>query len=162
MWAPSQRRSGPQSWNLCPFSPRVRPRDFPNFSWSIGFIDPLLFSTKLGFVVRTDSLCPRCGQDAAHLLHMVWECSALDKYGRDVLDPIHTVYGIRLLSDPTVCILGLVEMNDASLPSSLGILHMLFQARKRIAFHWLRPSPPTLREYVTRMNHIIRLEKGCI
>lgn len=116
------------------------------------------FLQKIG--VRMDSLCPRCGQDGAHMLHMVWECPNLGGFWREVTDLIHTVYGIRLPLVPTVCVLGLVEDTGDSLLSSLGILRMLFQARKLIAFHWLRPSPPTKREYVARLNHIIRLEKG--
>lgn len=116
------------------------------------------FLYKIG--VRADSQCPRCGRDNAHLMHMIWDCSALAPYWKDILDLIHLVYGIRLPSDPKVCILGLLDTDDTAAPSSLGILRMLFQARKLIAFHWLRPSPPTVREYTIRMNHIIRLERG--
>lgn len=116
------------------------------------------FLHKIG--IRADSLCPRCGQEGAHMLHMVWECPELGSYWRDVVELVCKVFSIRLPLVPKVCVLGLVEDSAESLPNTLGILRMLFQARKLIAFHWLRPSPPTMREYIARLNHVIRLEKG--
>lgn len=76
------------------------------------------------------------------------------------MDLIHSTYNIRLPDEPKICILGLLETLEADTPIFLAISRMLFQARKLIAYHWLRPSPPTLREYVALMNHIIRLERG--
>lgn len=109
---------------------------------------------------RTDSMCPRCGRADAHIMHMVWECAALGAFWRAVMDLIRSTYNIRLPAEPKICILGLLETPEADTPIFLAISRMLFQARKLIAYHWLRPSPPTLREYVDRMNHIIRLERG--
>lgn len=45
---------------------------------------------KIG--VRSDSCCPRCGIPDAHILHMLWECSA-----------IQTVYEVTLPPPPVVC-----------------------------------------------------------
>lgn len=66
---------------------------------------PSLFG-KIG--VRTDSNCPRCSLDNAHIIHMFWECTAPGWFWRDVLDIIHSVHHIRLPADPKVCITGIL------------------------------------------------------
>lgn len=107
-----------------------------------------------------NSECPRCNLEDAHLLHMFWECTALGNFWNGVLEVIHEVYQLRLPTTPHLCVLGILDDLDSDSPILLGISRMLFQARKLIAQHWLRPSPPTRREYITRLNNIIRLEKG--
>lgn len=110
--------------------------------------------------VRPDSCCPRCNLEGAHVLHMFWECTALGEFWREVLGIIHVVHHVRLPPDPKGCILGILDDLDEDSPVFLSISRMLFQARKLIAQHWLRPTPPTVREYTDRLNHTIRLEKG--
>lgn len=109
---------------------------------------------------RPDSCCPRCSLDNAHSKYMFWECAALGGYWKEALDVIHLVHHVRLYAHPRICILGILDDLDVDSPASLSISHMLFQARKLVALHWLRPTPPTFREYIARLNTIIRLEKG--
>lgn len=90
---------------------------------------------------------------------MVWECTTLGGFWREVLDVIHIDH-LQLTLDPKVCILGILADLDEDSPVFLSVSLMRFQARKLIALHWLRPTPPTVWEYTDRLNHIIRLEKG--
>lgn len=113
---------------------------------------------KIG--LRADSACPRCGQGDAHLMHMMWDCSALQGFWREVVNTINTVHGLQLMPDPKLCILGITDTPDPDSPIAISLARMLFQARKLVAQHWIRPSPPALREYINRMNNVIRLEKA--
>lgn len=110
--------------------------------------------------IRDDSICPRCGRADAHLMHMLWECSALGDFWKTVLDLIHRVHGLQFSPDPKICILGVLDTVDSDSPLMLSLSRMLFQARKLIAQHWIRPTPPSRGEYVSRLNNVIRLERA--
>lgn len=110
--------------------------------------------------IREDSTCPRCSRIDAHLMHVLWECPELGAFWNAVLDLVHQVHGLRLSTDPKICILGILDDLDSESPIALSISRMLFQARKLIAQHWIRPSPPSIGEYKSRMNNAIRLEKA--
>lgn len=113
---------------------------------------------KIG--VRNDSCCPSCGAEGAHIMHMMWDCPSIEKFRRDVLHLIHKVYEISLPPQPKLCVLGLIGYVVCPRPKFLGVSRMLFQARKLLVFHWIQPSPPSIGEYKTRLNHILRLEEG--
>lgn len=151
-----------QQWGcILELTPKLSPSEAQRFSQLLLFHwvyrSPALLC-RIG--VRSDSCCPRCNLEDAHILHMFWECSTLGGFWREVLGFIHRVHHLQLPSDPKVCILGILADLDEDSPVFLSISRMLFQARKLIALHWLRPTPPTVREYTDRLNHIIRLEKG--
>lgn len=116
------------------------------------------FLFKIG--VRDDSCCPRCSRPNAHIMHMLWECPRIGQFWTEVLRLIETVFGVVLDPQPKLCILGLIDEIVSPQPRYLGVSRMLFQARKLLAFHWIDPSPPTVTEYIKRMNHILRLEEG--
>lgn len=151
-----------QQWNyVLGLTPQLSPSEAQRFLQLLllhrVYRSPALLH-KIG--VRPNSCCPRCSLENAHILHMFLECGALEGFWREVIDIVHTVHQVRLDTDPKVCILGILEDLDEDSLASIGISRMLFQARKLIALHWLRPTPPTAREYITRLNTIIRLEKG--
>lgn len=93
-------------------------------------------------------------------MHMLWECSVIGKFWTDVLSLIHRVYGLALPSQPKVCIMGLIGDIAGSMPRLLGIFHLLFQARKLLAFHLIQSSPSSISEYINRLNQIMQLVKG--
>lgn len=106
------------------------------------------------FTVETCSLLE------AHLMHMFWECNMLSGFWNAVLNMIGDLHHRRLPATPQLCVLGILDNLDTNSPTLVSVSRMLFQARKLIAQHWILLSPPTVREYITRINTVIRLEKG--
>lgn len=52
---------------------------------------------------------PRCGDPNGDLIHMVWRCSKLHRYWREVLSTINLVYGSSINVDPKICVLGCID-----------------------------------------------------
>lgn len=107
-----------------------------------------------------DSNCPRCNCPDAHLLHMLWGCTALQAYWTAVVDLLNRIHNFNRSPNPKLCVLGITDDLDSETPIMLSVSRLLFQARKLIAQHWIRPTPPALSEYTSRVNNIIRLEKA--
>lgn len=110
--------------------------------------------------IQADSKCPRCGRTDAHLMHMLCDCSELRVFWTEVLDLVKRVHGLQLSPSPRTCNLGILDTLDSDSQNMLSISRMLFQSWKLVAQHWIRLVPPSIREYVCRMNNIIRLEKA--
>ncbi|XP_056407014.1 uncharacterized protein LOC130298133 [Hyla sarda] len=110
--------------------------------------------------VRSDSACPRCGELEAHLVHMMWTCPCLLTYWTEVLQLIRTVYRVTVNRTPKECLLGLIGCGREPSLAEVGILRILYQARKLIAQYWIRSSPPGVADLIARVAHIVKLEKG--
>lgn len=160
-WAAELGPISEQQWDyVLGLTPQLSPSEAQRFS-QLMLIHRVYRSPAMlhNIGVRPDSCCPRCSLDNAHILHMFWECGHLERFWRGVLDVVHKVHPVRIGTDPRVCVLGILEDLDDDSPTSVSISRMLFQARKLIAQHWLRPTPPSTREYINRINNV-RLEKG--
>lgn len=73
----------------------------------------------------------------AHIIHLVWECTALggflEKYFRLIYTQC-TVHHMELPAEPLVYVLGCVDVIVQQLCVAISISLLLYLARKRIVF----------------------------
>ncbi|CAJ0949822.1 unnamed protein product [Ranitomeya imitator] len=110
--------------------------------------------------LRPDSECPRCSQSEAGILHMLWQCPRLSSFWVVVLNKVGLAYSCTVPRDPLVCVLGYVEEIITDKLYKMFIARLLFIARKLIAKFWIREEPPTRRDFMKQVDHIIALERS--
>lgn len=116
------------------------------------------FLQKVG--LRVDAKCPRCGLDPADLMHMFWNCVPLSQFWGALISYLNQIFHVTLPHSPLLCVLGWIEDTLGDEYLRLAIQRLLYQARKLIATPWLSRTVPTQREFLDRVNHVIRMERG--
>lgn len=111
-------------------------------------------------VLKLNLFWNRCHVHPASLMHMMWNCPKLVRYWNYVISVIQSVFSVLIDATPLTCLLGYVEEVATDVAEKIAIARMLFIARKVIAYHWLDSEPPTLQEFIRKINWLLLLERG--
>lgn len=102
-------------------------------------------------------LCWRCSTQTGTLIHVFWECPALDPFWRQVLEIIHRLTGVSLRNNPAAVLLNLTPMSSKRYRKSL-LKHLLNAARACIPSMWKQQSIPTMTQWFSRVSDIQQME----
>lgn len=116
------------------------------------------FLLKIG--VQPDAKCPRCSFEPADLMHTFWNCVPLGHFWNALISYLNQVFEISIPKTPLLCVLGVVEDSLGDDLFKITLRWLLYQARKLIAAHWLSPCIPTQKEFLAKIQYIIRMESG--
>ncbi|XP_044157379.1 meiosis inhibitor protein 1 [Bufo gargarizans] len=109
-----------------------------------------VFLKKVG--VRSDDKCPKCMEDGADLLHMLWSCPVIGAYWDAVRNMINSKMSLQIQKDPKVCVLGYVSEIGGTESVKVAVGRLLYVARKLVAMRWIQGSPPTLEEFERKIS----------
>ena len=103
---------------------------------------------------RDTSVCPRCNNLEADLLHMFATCPALESYWRLVLSYIGDIIESPLIFSPTLIIFGY----DVKYGKNLLLFIAIVTARMCIAKHWIDSNHPSYAQWLNYFLAIYHLE----
>lgn len=83
--------------------------------------------------------CPRCGMTDTHIMHMLWECSAIGKFWTDGLGLTYKVYGVAL-SAPSLKLVFYVSLGIWCVPNPSFLAFPICRFRPRNSWHSIRFS----------------------
>lgn len=119
------------------------------------------------FSQNQDTHCPRCMSPISSFFHLIWSCPAIQTYWNQIITFLHDDMGSPVQVEPRVCILGLLPDVTIDKFTATFIYESLFCARKLVAKHWMRASPPTFRDWIKMVNlslpykKVIYKHRGC-
>uniref|UniRef100_A0A8C5Q087 Reverse transcriptase domain-containing protein n=1 Tax=Leptobrachium leishanense TaxID=445787 RepID=A0A8C5Q087_9ANUR len=113
---------------------------------------------RFQFTGTSDPTCWRCGKALGSYLHIWWYCSLLQPYWSWVGEVITEVTDISLEHAPQTFLLLLTGQPTASFKKSVA-LRLLLAARHLISRHWRPQSVPSLREWISQVDEIFRIEE---
>ena len=103
--------------------------------------------------------CPKCAEDQADFIHMVWTCPKLKCYWSRVGRELSRVLEHEIDLTPKIALLGILfAVGDTRAKRTfIGIATIL--AKRDIAKHWMGKNPPTIKEWSTAMDRSAKLEE---
>lgn len=102
--------------------------------------------------------CWRCNGDVGSMIHIWWECPILQVFWREVHDIIQRVTTYTLDFAPAQYLLHHTTLPKRSYHRLLA-MHMVNAARLCIPVKWRSTSPPTIREWLTKIAKIEEMEE---
>lgn len=96
--------------------------------------------------------CTRCHMGRGTLIHVIWECSALQSFWSEIHQFLNTKLGFPAVCAPENSLLGLIEDLVPSKFERLLYKALLFYARKIILLNWKPPKRPTVSHWVQLIN----------
>lgn len=102
--------------------------------------------------------CWWCSRETGSFSHIWWSCASLQPYWRKVHEVITKVSSLPLEYSPAQYLLHLSEIPKKWYYISVAI-HMVNAARMCVPMHWRSASPPTMVEWVHRINRIVEMEE---
>lgn len=108
---------------------------------------------------RGDSCCPRCGQASANFWHMIWECSVLQDFWREVVALLSDILETEIPFNPVVCLFGILDEEVWPHHTRIMLRETLFFAQKTIALRWMDRRPPRLHIWKNLINKAMLYEK---
>ena len=106
---------------------------------------------------NVSSLCWRCKSAPGTLLHIWWECNDIKPFWEKIHKLIYeiTTYAPDYTAQQFL-------LHHSTLPNSVYknsiILHLINAARLCIPAKWLQPSPPSVSDWLRRVQHIANME----
>lgn len=92
------------------------------------------------------------------MIHIWWECTAVQRFWREIHSIITRVPSYTLDYNPTQYLLYHTTLPKQSYHKSLA-MHMVNAARLCIPVHWRSTDTPTIREWLTRIAKIEETEE---
>lgn len=109
------------------------------------------------FFPETSDRCWRCGEEGS-LLHIFWSCPSLERFWSSVREICQLTTGLDPGDDPAACLLHLTGMDISKYKRSL-LVTLLDAAKACIPVLWKSSTPPGVRNWLDRVNNIMRLEE---
>uniref|UniRef100_A0A8C5QG33 Reverse transcriptase domain-containing protein n=1 Tax=Leptobrachium leishanense TaxID=445787 RepID=A0A8C5QG33_9ANUR len=110
------------------------------------------------FTGTSDPTCWRCGKEIGSYLHIWWSCTLLQTYWTWVREVIKEVTDVLLDHSPRTFLLMSTGQPTASFKKSVAF-RLLLAARHLIPRHWRRQSVPSIREWVSQVDEMFRVEE---
>lgn len=107
---------------------------------------------------QTSDRCWRCDQNTGSLLHIWWSCPILSEYWKGVHNITTKVTGHALEFDPACLLLHHTQGSPDAYRKSTAI-HMINAAKLCIPQRWKNTSPPTLRDWLLKIEKISEMEE---
>lgn len=90
---------------------------------------------------QTDN-CGMCNQAPGTFYHLLWDCPRVQGFWTQIVQFLHDTMGSPITLNPKPCLLGIYPEPDINIFTKIFLNETLFSARKTIARHWMRPTPP--------------------
>lgn len=103
--------------------------------------------------------CPMCMQDIGTFFHLIWSCSKIQGFWKQIVEFIHDTMGSPLTLNPKTCLLGIFPDPEIDKFTKIFLQETLFLARRVIARKWMRHTPPTIAEWITDVNGSLPYKK---
>lgn len=100
--------------------------------------------------------CWRCEEETGSLNHIFWSCGYIQLFRTKVLDLIKQLTNIDLTGNPAACLLHLTPTFCARYKKLL--IQMLNAVKTCIPPSWKSWHPPSVSEWLSRVNDIMRME----
>lgn len=107
---------------------------------------------------KIPSTCWRCSKEVGSLLHIWWECPLIIKFWTDIYRYIAQITTLRLDFSPAQALLHHFTLPMKTYHKSLT-LHLLNATKLTIPVLWKSPNPPTLADWLRRVNKIESMEE---
>ena len=105
--------------------------------------------------------CPRCTEDDATFLHMVWQCAPLGQRWEQVMELINDLIGERL-TVTQVCLLGLSKRTKVSKHYLKFADLAMILYKRQIAKAWKASTPPTLQDWLREVYKWAKVEADAL
>lgn len=102
--------------------------------------------------------CWRCNASRGTLLHIWWECPLIQPFWSEIHQLISQITTYTPDFSPARYLLHHTPGSPGSYKKSLT-LHLINAANLCIPAHWRHPAPPTLEEWIRRVDRIANMEQ---
>ena len=110
--------------------------------------------------LRDNAGCWRCDDGVGTLVHMLWDCPAVQGFWREVQDYIHTILTEEIPFAPTLYVLGdPAALEELSHYDAEWVQTALMLGRKLIVMKWKDPNAPTAAEWYIQLGKLAALER---
>lgn len=103
--------------------------------------------------------CLHSGHNPANFWHMIWECSVIKTFWREIITFLSEILGRDVPGTPDVCLFNITDEDSWSYHSRIMIRESLFLARKTIALRWMDKRPPRIVIWKNLVNKNVLFEK---
>lgn len=87
---------------------------------------------------------------------MLWRYPKLSRYWAEVIQSASRLAQVPVPSTPLVCLLGAIDVQMYQKGMYVMITRLLDLARKLIARHWMAPTVPTGKQWISYVNSLLR------
>lgn len=93
---------------------------------------------------NTSSTSQSFAMEESTLFHMLWTCTHLQTYWKEVISTVNSVCGLSVAQDPLIFLLGLTDNIANTHYVKLLIYYSAFYTRWTILMKWTAPQPSTV------------------
>lgn len=101
--------------------------------------------------------CWRCEKEPGTLIHIWWQCPALENFWTEVRDIIRQITETQINLDAACCLLHISNFPYKRYKKSLTI-HLLNAAKALIPTRWKNTQAPSIKEWLRKVSEICRME----
>lgn len=101
---------------------------------------------KMMYPTANDT-CPRCQENDAHLVHMLWSCPRLTTYWSQIINILSTIIPGQTLDTLGTGLLGVSIHGKSGKPMVRFLNLMLILAKRTITRRWKAKKAPTVHEW---------------
>ena len=107
---------------------------------------------------RETSECWRCKKEIGTLIHILWTCTEVKPFWGRVKDIIQKFTESRIEEKPAFFLLHLSDIPIKRYENSI-VPYLVNAAKACIPSNWKKVQPPSIREWVNRVEEIRRMEE---
>lgn len=86
--------------------------------------------------------CGMCKQVTGTFYHLLWDCPRVQGFWTQIVQFLHDTMGSPITLNPKSCLLGIYPEPDINKFTKVFLNETSFSARKTIARHWMKHTPP--------------------
>ena len=135
-------------------------RFWREYAWKIYtrfFITPKIQSK---FKTSNSSECWRnCGENNADHSHVFYFCPSLNTFWKLITNSISNIFQINQVPEPKCFILGVTPDELISERDKYLFRILRIAAMKQITRNWLKPTPPSFKNWKSNINNILEMER---
>lgn len=105
----------------------------------------------------TSDSCWRCNAAAGTMLHIWWDCPLILPFWENIFSLYNSLTGSDVSASPSSGLLSMLSGPISGLKKGL-LKHFLIAARTVIPRHWKSATPPSLTEWASELNYLMRME----
>ena len=105
----------------------------------------------------TDKCWRNCGMVGDHT-HIFWDCPVIQTYWKGIKEELEKIFGTDIPLDPLFFLLEKTQ-EELFTKDQCYMLHILLMiAKKIITINWMKPSPPTIAQWIQKVRQVNTME----
>lgn len=106
----------------------------------------------------TSDTCWRCGVDTGSFMHIWWSCPPILDYWKNISEWIKHITDTKIKLNAAARLIHINSFTISKYKKSLT-RHLLTAAKTLILLHWKTTHPPSVKDWLDRVQYLYRMEE---